>query len=201
MSKIGIDFDDVLVKTAQKVVDVYNSLYETELTIDDWYDLSPEGLVRYKAGEPADVVKRVMAFQGKDDFVVEPIDGAVEALHTLKDAGHKLVIITGRPESLRQPTLNNIRRYFSDLFTSEDVYFVDHFSHDGEEKKIDKGDVATELKLDFFIDDVVSHADIVAKTGVKTMLLDMDYKWSKQPVDSAVQRVTSWEEIVKEING
>jgi len=201
MARIGIDFDDVLIKTAALVVSVYNKHHNTTLTVDDWYDLSPEALIRYNASEPAEVVKRVMAIQGEDSFLVEPIDGAVEALHALKDAGHELIIITGRPESLRPQTIKNVQQYFGDLFSSETVRFVDHFNHDISGKRITKGDVATELKLDYFIDDVVSHANIVAGVGVKTFLLDMDYKWSKQLADPRVVHVQGWPEIVELIDG
>jgi len=202
MSNIGIDFDDVLVATGLRVLNDYNDLYGTSLTLDDWYDLTPEALIRYGATEVNEVVKRVMEMQGKDDFSVTPIEGAVEALKVLQQRGHKLMVITGRPESLRTQTLRNVEQYFGDIFTPENLYFVDHFNHDDVVgKRVTKANVASDLALDYFIDDVISHANIVAGIGVRTALLDRGYKWNQGIVDSGVTRLTSWREILEFIDG
>lgn len=191
--RIGFDFDDVLVSSADHTVKLYNELYGTKLTRDDWYD-DPSIVAPWEVASFADIVTRVVEIQAGDAFDgVEPLKDAREVLRRLKRAGHELVVITGRPPQLRANTERLLKRYYGDIFTSADLYLTDHFAHEGE--RVDKGDIALQLKLTHFVDDVISHANSVARKGIKTILFSDNYKWNQAAPDKEVVRLSSWQVI------
>lgn len=191
--RIGLDFDDVLIASADHTVELYNARYGTELTRDDWYD-DPDIVDPWKVETFKDVVERVVQIQQQDDFLsVEPLKEAQRVLKRLKAIGHELVVITGRPEQLRSSTLALLDKYYGDVFKTSDLYFTNHFAHNG--TRVHKGDIAKELNLTHFVDDVIQHANNVSSAGVRTILFSNDYKWNQGEVDEGVVRLNGWREI------
>ncbi len=188
---IGIDFDDVLIASADRTTELYNELYGTHLTRDDWYD-DPSITAPWAVDSFSEVVSRVVEVHSMKKFEnVQPIKDARRVLQKLKDAGHTLIIITGRPVVLRTQTEQLVEKYYKDIVST--LYFTDHFSHEGE--RVSKGDIASTLGLTHFIDDVIQHANDVARIGVKTILFSDNYKWNQARADKGVIRLKSWQEI------
>lgn len=191
---IGIDFNDVLVNGAKEVIRIYNRDFQTSLGLDNWYsdfgDMTP-----FNTLDPKEVVKRVIAIQNTKEFSrgVKALEGAHDVLKNLKAAGHRLLIITGRPESNKDSTIATLERLFGDIVDREDLYFTDHYSHDGAPKS--KGDIAVALDLTHFIDDLVDHVNDVAARGVRTLLFSDNYQWNKGEAVPEAVRVSSWKEI------
>jgi phosphoglycolate phosphatase-like HAD superfamily hydrolase len=189
--RIGFDFDDVLVSSGLLTVELHNKQYGTHLTIDDWYDpdVSPWGVDTF-----SEVVQRVIEIQASPDFsTVEELVGAKQTLMALKAAGHALLVVTGRPPLLKESTEALLAHHYGEVFSLNDVHFTDHFAHEGQ--RTDKGDIAVQLKLTHFVDDVIQHANSVAAKGVKTILFSDNYKWNQAVVDDPVSRISSWDEI------
>lgn len=201
--RIGIDIDDVLIKSAELSIQLYNEEYGTKLSLDDWYDFSdPSTYVKVWASEDVTVlVKRVVHTMVNDAFLdVEPIEGSQEGLRHLNSEGHQLFAITGRSESIRRQTMAMLDKNFDGIFTDNTLFFVDHFEHDG--KKASKAVVGTQLELTHFIDDFPDHANAIARVGIKTVLFDAgNYKWSKTGIDadvaSNVIELDSWQRTVE----
>lgn len=188
---IGIDFDDVLIASADRTTELYNQLYDTHLTRDDWYD-DPTITKPWAVDSFSEVIERVMQLHSMPEFAdVQPIKDAQRVLRSLKDAGHSLIVITGRPAQLRVHTQLLVDKYYKDIFN--ELYFTDHFSHEGQ--RISKGEIAITLGLTHFIDDVIQHANDVAKKGVKTILFSDNYKWNQAKADDDVIRLGSWQEV------
>jgi uncharacterized HAD superfamily protein len=190
--RIGIDIDDVLIKSAEFSIRLYNEEYGTKLTLDDWYDFSSPEV--WGVDDLPTIVKRVMDIFKDEAFVsVEPVEDAKAVLGHLVNDGHELCAITGRTETIRQQTILVLDTHFPDIFKSETVYFVDHFSHDGQ--KTSKADVGTRLGLTHFIDDQVEHANALNQAGVTTILFSQGYKWNQTGADKSVKRASDWKSI------
>jgi uncharacterized HAD superfamily protein len=194
--KIGFDFDDVLVASAAKTIELHNTQYGTALTVNDWYnpDVSPWGVATF-----AEVVTRVVEIQSLESFrTVEPLQKAHETLLQLKQAGHTVLVITGRPTQLKAHTAWLLQSLYGDVFQPDDVYYTDHFAFEG--ARIDKGDVAVQLQLTHFVDDVIQHANSVAAKGVKTILFSDNYMWNQAEADEGIVRLNNWDEIAEYFN-
>lgn len=197
--KIGFDFDDVLISSADHTVMLYNKLYQTMLTRDDWYD-DPLIVAPWKVDDFSTIIRRVVDIHADEQFLdVAVLPGAREVLRALKEQGHELVVITGRPIELLLPTIALLEKHYADIFTADDLRFTDYFGHSSTPLK--KGDVAVELGLTHFIDDVVPHANDVASRGVTVLLFDAGYKWNQFSPNEGVQRVKSWQDIGKFFDG
>lgn len=182
--RIGVDIDDVLLKSAELSVEMYNEAYDTSITMETWYDFSD--LKAWGNDDFSELVRRVVDLMSDDAFLnVEPLEGASEVLSHLKNEGHDLFAITGRSESIRKQTRFVLDRCYPAIFRDETTFFVDHFEHDG--KKMSKADVGLELGLTHFIEDFPVHATAMAKVGVKTILFSPGYKWNKDGVDEDVK--------------
>jgi uncharacterized HAD superfamily protein len=194
MLRIGIDIDDVLLHSADQTIKLYNDTYGTSMTTNNWYDFSSMEL--WGTDDKSEVVKRVSLLFAEDDFAdVKPIMNANEVLTHLERAGHELFAITGRPESIRKQTMEVLGKYYPGLFIDSSVYFVDHFSHDG--NKANKADLALELGLTHFIDDQVEHVNLLDRAGVKTVLFSQDYAWNQSGADKNIIRLGDWQSVGK----
>lgn len=193
--RIGFDFDDVLVGTADHVASLYNKEYGTHLTRDNWYNFNPITPWNVKTfSEVTSRVANLLYNLGE----ARPLAGSQQVLSRLKDAGHELFIITGRPESVRPQTLGILNKYYPGIFDNSSLYFTDHFSQDG--KRVEKSNLCNDLNLTHFIDDQVEHANIVAAEGVKTILFSDNYAWNQSGADDNVTKLSSWQKIEEFFN-
>lgn len=190
--RIGIDIDDVLIGSVDRTITLYNEIYGGSITRNNWYSFT--SMEQWGTDDVQEVVKRVASIFGRDDFAEAlPIEGAAAQLTRLEKEGHQLFAITGRPESLRPQTLKLLDKYYSGIFTTDTVYFVDHFSHDGQ--KMNKADVARELQLTHFIDDQVEHSNLLHAAGIKTVLFSQEYPWNQVGAAAGVAMLSDWESI------
>ena len=201
--RIGIDIDDVLIHSATKSIELYNRSFGTHLSLDDWYafdDPSTYGPI-WGTSDDVTLVKRVVATLVDDEFLdVEPVEGAQEGLRHLKEQGHQLYAVTGRSESIQDHTKLLLDKHFTAIFDDETLFFVDHFGHDG--KKSSKADVALQLGLTHFVEDLPDHVNGLAGVGIKTVLLNPgDYKWSKSGINTDVSSniiaLDSWRQVIR----
>ena len=190
--RIGIDIDDVLIKSVDRAVVMYNKAYGTNITRDTWYDFSDPSV--WGGDElPALVKKVVDVFTDPAFQTVLPMENAYETLVHLRNEGHVLFAITGRSESIRPQTMSILDKCFPDFFTNETVFFVDHFSHDGQ--KASKADVGAKLALTHFIDDQVEHANALHQAGITTILFSQNYRWNRTGADEDIVRLSDWKAI------
>jgi len=190
--RIGIDIDDVLIKSVDRAVEMYNEAFGTAITRDTWYDFSD--LEVWGDDDLRVLVNRVVGLFSSDAFAsVQPLEGANDVLNHLKREGHELFAVTGRSESIRKQTLFVLDKCYPDLFENDTVFFVDHYSHDGE--KASKADVSAELQLTHFVDDQIEHVNSLSRAGIKTVLFSQDYKWNQTGADDNVIRLNDWQSV------
>lgn len=112
-------------------------------------------------------------------------DGAASVLKKLSEK-HNIYYITARPEKYRQATEAWMDK--NDLPRGE-IYMMGN--HNKEEK-------AKELQCDVFIEDRYRNAVMIAKEGIKTLLIDSNY--NRYPLIEDMIRVYDWNDIYNEIS-
>jgi len=197
--RIGFDFDDVLIASADHITKLYNGIYGTKLTRDNWYE--DQSIVEpWDVDDFSLVLSRVTEIMPSEDFMqVEPLKDAHDVLKHLKEQGHDLLVITGRPQMIRASTEQILTKYYGDIFNVDELQLTDHFAQEG--KRTDKGDIALELALTHFVDDVIQHANSVASKGITTVLFDDGYKWNQAEPDHGVVRIKSWKALGEFFDG
>ncbi len=186
---IAIDIDEVLAQFLQGVIDYHNHTYKTNLVADQfksYYFWETWGGTREQA------IKKVADFSKSDFYTnIKPVDGAQEAIQTLKQ-NHSLFVVTARPETMEKETLSWLNRHFPDCF--QEVVFTNHWA-DGCEA-ISKGDVCDRFGAELHIEDNIDYAK-ECLNGKRHVLL-MDQPWNQSnSLPDGVTRVFSWEEILK----
>jgi uncharacterized HAD superfamily protein len=190
--RIGLDIDDVLIRTGEHTVKLYNDMYGTNATFEHWYHFDVPEL--WGVSDISEAVKRVRLVTELDAFDdVKPVDGALDAIVSFTGAGHEVFAITGRPENVRVQTLRILNKYYPGLFSNETLYFTDHYGDSG--AKLNKTEIALNLKLDYFVDDQVFHANDMHEANIKTILFSDNYQWNKSGEIDGVIRVSNWKEI------
>jgi 5'(3')-deoxyribonucleotidase len=191
MSKevVAVDLDDVVVETAQNVIDYYNRTYGTNVTMESYYD--PDYARVWSTSDTETAVRRVNSYMETEEYhSLLPVEEAVSTLRGL-DEKYELHIVTGRPDFVEEATLRWIRQHFPDLY--ETVVFTNFFDVGG--KKRHKGDICLELGASYLIDDHLEHAFSAAKNGINVLLFG-SYPWNQtNSLPENVRRVVDWQEV------
>lgn len=186
---IAVDLDDVVVETAQNVIDYYNRVYGTSVVLEEYYDPQYEKV--WSTPDVETAVKRVNSYLETDEyFGLPPVE---EATSTIRDLNEKydLHIVTGRPDFVEEATLQWLERHFPDLYDT--VVFTNFFSQG--DKKRHKGDICTELGASYLIDDHLEHAFSAANSGVEVLLFGQ-YPWNRaDSLPAKIKRVKNWKEV------
>src|ERR1700754_4570469 len=92
---IAVDMDDVVVDTAQNIIDHVNLNHGAQMTLDRFYSRDPAD---WNAPDVETAVGWVNAYLETEDFFVNaPMQESIMALRGLKRV-HSLYILTGRPD-------------------------------------------------------------------------------------------------------
>jgi uncharacterized HAD superfamily protein len=149
--KIAIDIDDVLANFMQALITYHNKIYRTNLAKEHFttFDLS-----KTWGGTQEEAVNKVFKFYETEEFTnVEVIKGAKNAVHALKQQ-HELVIVTARPEDLRNKTEEWIHRHFPTVFS--EIHIANRFSKSG--PKMTKAEICEKNGVTMLIDDSLDYA-------------------------------------------
>ncbi len=98
---IAIDCDDVLVPSAQLIVDTYNNTYDTTVTLNDFYNADSG----WQAGGRDEAIRRVDAILrsgATDDITPDP--ETIDAIKQLASQ-HELHLVTGRQSYMEPATV------------------------------------------------------------------------------------------------
>ena len=117
---IKIDVDGVIRNINEKMCEMYNDLFDDNLTCDDMFDYNVEKVfakLMEKKGIKA--VDYFFDWNAREIFLnSKPYDGVREAIQALRDAGHKVVIVTW------QFNLNN-KYYTLEFFERNNIPYDD----------------------------------------------------------------------------
>lgn len=184
---LAIDIDEVLVPFMQSFFQFHNAKYGTKLKLTP--DMDYHGVHR----EIGDTIEQ---FQRKIDSFVEtesyrngrPLAGAAQVIRRLKSR-YELVVITARPESVRERTEQWVRVHFAETFAHV------HFAELDQDNRLGKMGALRRTGASVLIDDNLSHLEEAAGEGIRGVLFG-DYPWNQAvELPAGVMRVKDWREV------
>ena len=194
---IAIDCDDVLVDTAQDLLQFYNQKYGTSLDETNFYatDVDP---VRFGVATFHEVIERFSErFLMLEHLEIAPSQSTIEAIQRIASA-HELHIITGRSSAMERATLAMVNKYFKGCFTT--IEHTNYITADKHAVKRTKGEVCRQIGADVLIDDYIEHVRNVIAAGVPHAIIFGDFDWGKRgSLPDNTKRCVSWREVEAEI--
>jgi len=113
------------------------------------------------------------------------------SVHSLLQAGHEVVIVTGRPSTCDKSTRLQLSAHkFPELQI--------HYSNQYFENKISKAEICQDLKIDLHVDDQVKHVNEVIARGMKGIFVRTPVYYRTPLCESAIT-VENWLDILKVI--
>ena len=158
MSNIGIDLDSTLIETNAALVASTELGYEYKnKDVTHWNHLN----------FPEDLRKKIMEYFVDPIYMCDkakPIENSQEIINKWILAGHKIVLITARVESLKEKTIQMVNRLFPE---------IKHIHVVGMEQS--KKSIMLSEKLDFWIDDAPHGVLDSMRLGIPTYLVSNNY--------------------------
>jgi 5'(3')-deoxyribonucleotidase len=190
--KIAIDIDEVLADFANPLDDYIQAKYKVKMDRHKW---NTADWWQTWGGSKTTAIGKIFEFSQSQGFADLPvIPGALDGVKKLKDMGHELVVITGRPLEWMDQTKAWLDKHFPGMF--ERVESTDFHMAKGGHKN--KGMIARDLGCDILIDDFPHYAEEANLNGVTVLLFDSGFNHG-YPEHDRIRRVKGWEEAVAEI--
>ncbi len=192
--RLGFDLDEVVVDLASEFEIHLESTYGIEWPIDCFIHYGfVECIFSNDEELNARIVADMISIANDIDFQfkAKPIEGAIEVLHKLKKAGHKLYFITSRPKQNQPMTFKWLRK--------NNVPF-DELAVVGQTQP--KGTFGRRYSLDMYVDDLHNHLESMLhyKKRWKKGLLLMNKPWNTDYIDgSKFKRVYDWYDILRHV--
>lgn len=140
---------------------------------------------------------------GKDCFLSEdfqslvpPVDGAIDGVLSLLEAGHHLMIVSDRPSELFEVTRDWLDNQGLEMVR---LLFTTHKHSLSVGKGMTKSQAAYLYKLDTVIEDAPHHAETLAGRSYIDQLFLLDMPYNQEIVHPKVQRVQHWRNVVQEL--
>ena len=193
MKRIYVDVDDVVSQTTECYVRIVKEEFNRDVAFEDLttFDLRVSfNLTENEFRYFFDLVHEHELLAGYD-----PVDGAVDTLREWKAKGHRIDIVTGRPTSAREVTLDWLSR---NKVPFDNFIMVDKYNRPGNDLSIaiTKAELA-ERPYDLAVEDSGEMAQFLAREmGVKTAL--MTWPWNLNcPGHDKIFRCGSWAEVAR----
>ncbi len=189
--KIAIDVDDVLFPLNEGFLKFHNKKYHTNIkTFEVWDVFKVLGCTKEEA------VKRYHEyFETESLESTKPLEFSQEAIEKLKQK-HELVIVTSRPEFMKEKTLAWLNKHFPNTFNENTIYFTNRCNFH-EETKTTKLAICKEINAELLIDDCLNYILECKDGNVKTILFG-NYGWNQHNNKDLV-RVNNWREALENI--
>lgn len=182
---VAIDCDDVLLASTARIVEQYDTLYNTHVELEFAHTSAHSGW----CADKNTIRRRILDIQASAEYALTPpFEDAVVAVRRLT-AVHELHLVTARPETVMSVTHAMIETYFGDCFTG-----VEHVGLDGS-----KGEVCRRIGADVLVDDNLKHLVDAASYGVIHGLWFGEYPWQQNDSSDIAIRCADWAAVEKEI--
>lgn len=203
--KIGIDLDGVICDSAPLIIPkIYSRFrpgYQPAKKERFGFDLgghidelkaSQEEILQY-------VAEKIWADE-QSYQKIRPVDGAVEGIQTLYNQGHRLYVLSNRPETVdlgieidvRDLTFSWLNRHQIGPLVISLILNPNHFDRDFKVRR------AIELELDVFVEDEADEAAKFIEVGKKVVFFDREGAHFTAHPDIVIAR--SWSEIAAAID-
>lgn len=161
MAVIGWDIDDTVADGASVFVPYQNEFFGVNVTVEELgsalagqrmhevYKTTPEKFEQYVYDSGPILLPKL-----------KPVEGAVEVVNALYDAGHTIYFVTARPiENTKEITINWLNS--------------NGFKYHGVRHSKTKIEVCEELGIEIFVDDYVKVINNLNSFGIKSILVDI----------------------------
>ena len=186
---IAVDIDEVLADFVANFVNIYNKIYKTSFTRDDFFVFEFWTIL----GLDLDEFKKRFIKMIRENRLFEsplPKKGSQEAIKTLAES-HRLAAVTGRPESIADITQNWLKKYFPSTF--EKIYYARKDVLQPEKES--KFSICKRIGAKILIEDEVNNAETAARNGLQILLFDAP--WNKKvKTGPKLKRVYSWDDVL-----
>ena len=184
-SVVAVDLDNVIAKTDPKIREIIESISEISLSQDDirsWdyaEALVSKGLDIFSAQQV--ISQTFNRFHKEECLDVESVQGAIEGILCLREAGLDILIVTGRPETPRCRELTK--------------QWLARFEIPGFWLRMEENKAQVSARWSFLIDDAPHQAETVAGQGTSVLLFD--YPWNRNvQLHPLIKRIRNWGEII-----
>lgn len=181
--KIAVDLDEVLADLLAQYILFLNMERKMKLLRDQF-----TGYYIWNgwSGTVEEKIALFNAFYNSTYFLqVLPIEAAADALRDIKKR-HELYIVTSRPDSLKEATVNWVEQYYPGIFS--DIYFADYI------QKKKKSDICMELGASIMIEDSLDYARDCATNNIHAVLLTHPWNQTDEELEN-ITRVSTWQEV------
>jgi 5'(3')-deoxyribonucleotidase len=105
---IMVDIDDTICNMQQTAINIFNSLYNANYTLDDIYDYDVMNCM------PVEHAQKMIEIYGRTGFYdsVKPIKGAQDGLQKLINNGHQVYLVTSAIPKTYEEKIEFVKRYF-----------------------------------------------------------------------------------------
>ena len=183
--RIGIDIDDTISKTNEKLIEKALEFDKKRVKGKGFKDPDAYSFMEMFYWNVMDVDTFLKTFRAGNSFLeIEPIEDAALYINKLYDAGNEIYFITRRKNTLKVKSMTK-KWLKKNGFKYNKVFFYIR----------DKGKFASELDVDYFIDNEEANVYSALEYNIKAFL--MDTKYNKDIKD--LERVKSWKEIYNKI--
>ncbi len=182
---IAVDCDDVLMPSAEKIVELYNRKFNTNVLLAD----SQTPNADWQASRE-EIGERIYDIQLTDEYLkIRPYDDAIEVCRRLARS-HDLHLVKARPGRIMATTIAMLEANFKDVFQE-----IEHVGIDG-----NKGEVCRNLRADVLIDDNYKHLETARACDIESRVWFGDYPWQDAIIatDDTI-RCRNWAEVEQEI--
>jgi len=181
--RIGIDIDDTISKTNEKLIEEALQYDQKYLKGKGFKDKEAYSFMEMFYWNVIDVDNFMKYFRNGNSFLeLEPLEDSVEVINKLYDEGNEIFFITRRKNKLKMKSMTK-KWLKKQGFKYNKVFF--------EVSK--KGDLAEKLGLDVFLDNDEKNVYDALESNIRAYL--MDSKYNKEVPD--LERVHNWKEFYK----
>ena len=191
---LALDIDDTSLAYGQQFIKYVNEIMGLNISRKSFisYDLD----ISFGC-TPQEALDLVNNFNASYLERIEPLEGAVEGIKTLKDR-YNLVNVTSRPAYLDDRTRNYMEIVFPSCFSA--TYLVKK-----EAPELSKGEFCQRIGARILVDDFIGNLDDCGRLGIGAYLFG-NWPFSRFEHDSAlrekyyfVQRARDWSELVEKL--
>ena len=184
---IGVDCDEVLSETLNELLKrpplKEKNLKRSDITSYDLFEVKKVWLSK------EEMVNAFFSFFESPEYhLCQPVSWAYEKLYELKQAGHKLIVVTGRKKPHAELTKKWVETHFPWIFS--DYLFMGQYT----ENEVPKSQLCKDKWVQVLVDDCVSNIHDMNWVWMPWFLLDKPRnKWEKD--SELLHRVYSRDEI------
>lgn len=191
--KIWFDIDDVLCDTARYICEKNNNIINwVPFTFDErtTYALSDNSKLWFKNYDESEEYYRDL-FLWEGDLNTPILKWAKEVFRKLKERWDDIFLITSRPLEYEEHTKLWLNKNFP-LNSFKEIHFI-------AKENLTKGQIAENLKLDYFVEDHYDYCKCVASRWIKTFMITTPYNKDIEDLGPLVERISSLNEIFDKI--